>query len=161
MLVSFSTFRHVPRGLSAVSFRCSFFPTARYICRLKSVSSSDPVSTSRRSSDIPTFGNAGGSLTLVDHHVTDMWYLATWQPLLQSIPWACCSSLSCQIVLPEQEQTVLSLSHTPALLAMTPTSVSGSSFEKGPYGCFETTMLRPITSQIDSGLSRKALPVPS
>src|SRR3954467_13041884 len=43
-----------------------------------------------------------------------------------SIPRSTCSFLSSQTVLPEQEHTVLSLSQTPALRAITPTRVSGS-----------------------------------
>lgn len=78
-----------------------------------------------------------------------------------NIPFSTCSFLSCHTVFPEQEQTCLSLSQTPALLAITPTSVSGSSVLNGPSWCLETTMLRPIISQIDTGLSRKAFPRPS
>src|ERR1700710_2633624 len=41
----------------------------------------------------------------------------------QSIPFLTSSFLSSHSVFPEQEQTVLSLSQTPALLAITPTNV--------------------------------------
>jgi hypothetical protein len=85
-----------------------------------------------------------------------VWHFHSGRPRLaaplraHSMPRSRCSSRSCQTVLPEQEQTVLSsgfslagfldkienshvrgkekhlLSQTPALLAITPTSVSGS-----------------------------------
>lgn len=65
-----------------------------------------------------------------------------------SMPFPVCSFLSSQTVLPEHEHTVLSLSQTPALLAITPTRVSGSSLLKAPSWCLATTMLLPIISQI-------------
>lgn len=77
------------------------------------------------------------------------------------IPRPCCSLRSSQTVFPEQEHTVLSLSQTPALRAITPTKVSGSFWVKEPSASFDTTMLRPMTSQMAKGLSRKAFPFPS
>jgi len=80
--------------------------------------------------------------------------------VLYNIPLPTCSFLSSHTVFPEHEHTVLSLSHTPALLAMTPTRVSGSSLLKGPSCFLETTILRPIISQICIGLSRNTEPIP-
>jgi hypothetical protein len=79
----------------------------------------------------------------------------------QIIPLPTCSFRSCQTFLPEHEHTVFSLSHTPALLAMTPTKVSASSRSNGPSLLLDTTILRPITSHIAIGLSKKVLPLPS
>jgi len=56
-------------------------------------------------------------------------------------------------------RTVFSFSHIPALLAMTPQSVSGSSVAN-PLSFFETTKLLPINSQILTGRVRKTLPEP-
>jgi len=80
--------------------------------------------------------------------------------VLYNIPLPTCSFLSSHTVLPEHEHTVLSLSHTPALLAMTPTRVSGSSLLNGPSCFLDTTILRPIISQICIGLSRNTEPIP-
>jgi hypothetical protein len=68
------------------------------------------------------------------HVLKRMLVLGFWRRLLDlySIPCFCCSLRSSHTVFPEQEQTTLSLSHTPALLATTPTNVSASSFEYGP-----------------------------
>jgi hypothetical protein len=44
---------------------------------------------------------------------------------------------------------------------MTPTKVSGSSRLNGPSLFLDRTILRPIISHIATGLSRKALPLPS
>ena len=78
-----------------------------------------------------------------------------------NIPLPTCSFLSSQTLFPEHEHTTLSLSQTPALLAVTPTRVFGSSGWSGPFFCPATTILRPITSQIAIALSMNALPLPS
>jgi hypothetical protein len=77
------------------------------------------------------------------------------------MPLPTCSFRSCQIFFPEHEQTVFSLSQTPALLAMTPTTVSVSSRLNDPSLLLDTTILRPIISHIAIGLSMKELPLPS
>jgi hypothetical protein len=75
------------------------------------------------------------------------------------MPLEVCSVRSSHTVLPLQLHTVLSLSQTPALLAMTPTSVSGSSLSNCSVFLL-TTILRPIISQICIGLSKKTEPSP-
>src|SRR5207247_4733892 len=61
---------------------------------------------------------------------------------------------------PEHEQIILSLSHTPALRAITPTKVSESSIRKGPSLLLDTTMLLPISSQTATGRPRRTFPFP-
>ena len=81
-------------------------------------------------------------------------------PLLYGMPWRTCSFRSSQTLFPEHEQTTLSLSQTPALRAITPTTVSGSSLWNGPSRILDTTILLPIISHTCTGLSRSTFPLP-
>jgi hypothetical protein len=79
------------------------------------------------------------------------------------MPFFFSSALSSHRVLPEQEQTVLSFSQTPALRAITPTRVFSSFCSNFPSpSCWaDTTIPRPISSHIGIGLSIRTEPLPS
>src|SRR2546423_1323776 len=102
-----------------------------------------------------------GECPVLTHRGIHLLVFLGFVQILYIIPLPISSFRSSHTVLPEHEQTVLSFSHTPALLAMTPTKTFVSSRPKGPSLLLEMTILRPMISHIATALSRKVLPLPS